>query len=78
MIRRCGFPEMIRAMLASGFRRPASVTMHPNDYADVLAYCNEKNGDPAAIVNEFEGIKLFVSLRKDPGEWSFSYEGEDE
>ncbi len=79
MIRRCGFPEMIRAMLASGFRKPVSVTMHPDDYADVLARHREMSrfADPASVVNEFEGIKLYVSMRKQPGEWSFEYEGDD-
>lgn len=77
MIRRCGFPEMIRAMLASGFRKPVSVTMHPDDYADVMAKHNEADGSPARVVNEFEGIKLYVSMRKQPGEWSFEYEGDD-
>lgn len=77
MIRRCGFPEMIRAMLASGFRKPVSVTMHPDDYRDVVRYCNEETAGTAGVVSEFEGIRLFVSLRKSPGEWSFAYEGEN-
>ena len=79
MIRKCGFPEMLQTMLASGFRKPMSVTLHPDDYADVVRYDNGRaERSPFSVPNEFMGVKLTVSLRTEPGQWSFGYEGEDE
>lgn len=77
MTRTCGFPDMLKAMLASGFRKPKAVVLSPSDYNDIVSYCSEFHPEAirgVSVVDEFLGVKLNVSLSQQPGQWSFRYE----